>query len=775
MTTTVNHRYFSAMRKSFICLMAATALCVAAPFQVTENGKPAAEIILDAKADKILHNAADELQHWVKEITGAELTVKSVPTAAPRRIHLTTSETVRAKYPDDAAKLKGNDGYAVRVSGDDLYIIGSVSKGVLNGVYRMLQRNTDILWARPEEEYGTFFTAKPSLVLRDNDYIDIPVFNVRGWKSATPLIRQDLIWSARNACNWTINTADQKLRFERFDWGFRQEIYGGHNVIGGYMPRSMFWEKHPEWYSMRNGKRVDPVTLPTGQIAAQLCVTNQEMVKEFCKQLSVAVNRETREDCFGVCMEDQWIYCECPECLAPIKLPDGRVLTKDDTAFQSTRYFLFINQLARYLKEKHPGKSIMTYAYLYSEFPPAIQVEDNVRVTLCPAFKNVKQAVNTIGNQFSWDRLKGWGEQQKNCEIILYEYYGYSGDYPRAIDRTVAADLRLSAMLGVNGIHSEVGADADRPSTWYRGTQRNVWDNNVMYFWIVNQLYWNPYQDVNALRREFLMRVFGAAADDVADYLACTERAWLHAKSPSTYSSNGGTAWNALGDLGLIPRVRDAIARARSRDLSPKSRTLLERLVAFFEQEPIIMNYERCKKFSLMQRENPSKYPNAVPNGDFEEGSDKMAAGAAADWNKTGLKAWSFWKKNAKGGFGVAKGEGVNNSTCVYLEPAESACFVQGLKLQAGDSYIARCKIRVDNLTDGRATLGFRWRNAKNDGWELHHDLPFVAAPKAVGEWCVVEGQFTVPENVSELSFQLGCSETTGRVYFDDVELYKVE
>ena len=104
--------------KTFLLLLAFAACCVAAPFPVAENGKPVAEIVIDADADIVMKHAGEELRHWLKEITGAELPLLSQAGAAPRRIRLTTAADVLAKYPADAERLKGNEGYAVRPDGD---------------------------------------------------------------------------------------------------------------------------------------------------------------------------------------------------------------------------------------------------------------------------------------------------------------------------------------------------------------------------------------------------------------------------------------------------------------------------------------------------------------------------------------------------------------------------------------------------------------------------------------------------------------------------------
>ena len=51
----------------------------AGAFTVTEAGKPAAEIVVDVNAAAPIVKAAEELQHWIKEISGAELKIAAAP------------------------------------------------------------------------------------------------------------------------------------------------------------------------------------------------------------------------------------------------------------------------------------------------------------------------------------------------------------------------------------------------------------------------------------------------------------------------------------------------------------------------------------------------------------------------------------------------------------------------------------------------------------------------------------------------------------------------
>nr|MCR5382699.1 hypothetical protein [Lentisphaeria bacterium] len=190
------------MKKFFFFFSILTACCLATPFPVTENGRPVADIVLADNTDVTLRHAADELQLWMKEITGAELPVLQTPGELSQHIWLGTTAVVQQRYAKDFLTLDKTDGYAVRRDGNNLYLYGAMSKGVLNGVYRLLQRNTDIIWVRPDTEIGTIFTVTPTLSLKENDYMDVPLMLLRGWKVDYPVPNPEVMWNIRNCANW---------------------------------------------------------------------------------------------------------------------------------------------------------------------------------------------------------------------------------------------------------------------------------------------------------------------------------------------------------------------------------------------------------------------------------------------------------------------------------------------------------------------------------------------------------------------------------------------
>ncbi len=757
---------------SFLLFVILSSISLAAPFKITENGKPLADIVLPAMADATLHHAADELQLWVKEISGAELPVVQSAGELPNHINLGTTPVVQQYYAKDFLTLRETDGYAVRRRGNNLYLFGGISKGVLNGVYRLLMRNTDIIWVRPDPEIGTLFTPNPTLSLEDNDYMDVPLMLLRGWKIDYPVPNNDVMWAIRNCANWCSIPADLKMREERDDWGIPQERYYGHNLIQGYLYPPHYWKEHPEYYAMQNGVRPEPKLPPP--IGSQPCFSNPDVAAVVIEHMKKNIARYPQEKWFSVCVEDNEICCECPKCLEPINLPGGRILKHGDPSFYSTRYFMFLNEVARFLKKNYPGRGISTYAYLFAEIAPAVPVEDNIRIICTAPYKNVKYPVYAPQNEYSMKRLQSWLDHGNASGIVLYDYHGLSNDYSRPVDANTANDYRFSYEHGIHAAYSEIVQDNSKKI--YSHNNRNicssVYDGNEVYFWVINQLLWNPYQDVLQLRKDALKRIFGAAADDVAQYLSLAENAWNASPFESLYHTNPNMTWFALVQCGYVEQCREALNRAKSRELSPKSRKHLERLAALFENNDIMKAYPEYLSFSKKLRENPAIYNNIVKNPSFEEHGD-VSGVKQTDTTKLGANNWNFWRRNY-GTCGISENGAENGKSCAWFADTDNACILQDITLKPG-KYFVRVKFKVEESLQSTATVSARFRTKDDKGWDETSSFRFFQPEVVKNEWCEIEGFFLTPPYESRISFQLGALRSKGKVFFDHVELYRME
>ncbi len=546
------------MKQIILSAMALFLAGCTTPATVTESGKPTAEIVIAADAHPAIKYAAEELQRWIREISGAELPIRNAPGNAPLKIMLSVNS--------DLEQLKGNDGYAVQTSGDTIHIFGSCPKGVLNGAYKWLFRNTDIIWARPDSEFGTVYSRNPDLKFVHNDYIDIPVYRLRGWQMKGQHSDE---WQARQGSNWTsgwMAYSPEKLKFAPvFEYG------GGHNLIGRYITEKKYYDAHPEYFSMLNGKHPRPSTV---RASTQLCFTNPEVVKAFIAELDARIKENPNYETYRIMTEDNWNVCECPECLKSINI-DGKIIDNQDKAFRSTQFFLWLNQIARHMQKNYPGKRILTFGYFFTYPTPYCRVEPNISISFCPINKDSKLPMNAPGNQI-WDaQFLRWMSIKAN--LTWREYYGLVGPFPRPMDIVAMADWRYAHSYGVDRTYSEMRVDCDGDKSW---------DVNALYFWVMANGNWNPDQDVHAMRREFLTRVFGPAADDVGEFYRIVEKGWFAFPSSSQYTDKSEASWrSSVVSAGTEDACRAALERAAAKVIHPNAVKMLQAMRDTFEEQ----------------------------------------------------------------------------------------------------------------------------------------------------------------------------------------------
>lgn len=558
------------MRKFMVLLMLSLIAPVHSAFVLTRNGNPAAEIIITANSQPAVKYAAEELKHWVKEISGAELPIVNQPGKAVNHIILAVNPE---NFTEDLSKLKDNDGYAIRQQGNAVYIIASCPKGVLNGVYKWLYKNTDIIWARPNPEFGTVFSNNPDLVFKDNNYIDIPAFVLRGWQMIGPNNHiPSNKWQYRNGSNWSVPTDYAK---EREKYGQIFEYGGGHNLNGIYITEKKYYAEHPEFFPLKNGKRIRPSAF---KHKAQLCFSNPEMIQAFIAELDARVKANPNYEIYRIMIEDNWLICECPECLEPIEIA-GKTIDHKDKSFRSTQFFQFLNQVARHMRQHYPGKRILTFAYFFTEFPPYCQIEPNISISFCPIHKDSKFNLESPKNTATMAKFQGW--LKVTNQLTWREYYGLVPPFPRPTDVIALADWKYISQFGINRTYSEMYTDA--ASNRMDGVKS--WDANAMYFWVMANGSWNPTQNVMELRQEFLKRVFGDGAADVSEYYRLIEEQWFKSPGKSIWNDSGMGNWRkCVYRTGIEIPCRQALERAAGKVKNSNGQKMLAAIRNNFEE-----------------------------------------------------------------------------------------------------------------------------------------------------------------------------------------------
>lgn len=536
--------------------------------QLAQAGKPTAEIVVAPDATATDLYAAGELQLWLEKITGAQLPITAQPSDKAGVTRILIGSTLAKAFSADLKALSGRDGYCFRKKADqnEIYIFGAIPRGTVNGVFAFIEANTDLIWPRPDPEIGAVYSVNPDLVASVTDRMDIPKSTLRGWgwTVSTPLRDQDPSWASRNRINWL-----GYYRATNLVMGSMYNPAGGGHGLKLYMTPEKNFDDHPEYFPFINGQRVK---------GGQLCFTADEMLPAYLANLRADLDTKPNSDGVNISITDGWGLCECPKCLLPLKLPDGTVVAPSDRAFRSTQFYLFLNKIAKELHKTHPNVTILTYAYIFTVVPPPLKLEPNIRVMYCPFVKDDKFTIFDAERNAKWrDYTIGWGQATE--KTWLREYYGCAASFPRPLEFMVQQDLQFCLTNGISEFHSEL--PVDKP---HRDNPAYIWDASAMTMWVITRLWWNPDQDVNQLRDEYLKRTFREAAQPMHDYFEIIRKSWYASTFPSVYSDGANSMGKMyIADAGLEASCRKALEAAEKLAKHPVSRELVRRQRARFE------------------------------------------------------------------------------------------------------------------------------------------------------------------------------------------------
>ena len=467
-------------------LVAALLLCLATHTHASDwlflDGKSDYKIVISAYASTSEQTAAKELQQYIEQMSGALLPITNDLNTTGKRIIMGYNGRVKALTGAQMPE-KDDESFTYKTVGSDLLIWGGSQRGTMYGVFTFLEREFGIHWLTPS------CTVVPKY---------------RGWKlprlnhSEKPFIgyRYSNYFVANNA-KWSAHTR------ENMKWGptineyGNIEAYWGAHTMGEFVTTREFFGSHPEYFCLRDGKRYGGY--------GQLCLSNPEVL-EICKErLMQFMRRNPNYRIYSLSQNDNFLFCQCDKCKA----------IEDQYGGHSGIIVWFVNQVADAVKQEFPDKFVGTFAYQYSRQPPTnIKPRENVVIRLCSiecCFAHPLDAGCPQNEKFMSD-LKGWAELAPHLFIWDYivDYAQYIAPWPNF--QVLGPNIKVFGDNKTIGIFEEAqyqsaGAEFDE-----------------MKAWTVNQLLWNPNQDVDSLVSIFVKGYYGKAAPYIKEYYDLCQR-----------------------------------------------------------------------------------------------------------------------------------------------------------------------------------------------------------------------------------------------------------
>ena len=433
-------------------------------------GLLAAAIVLPSDPRPSETYAAEELTRYVREMAGGAFAM-SHPVVLER---------------DDGAL--GEDGFRLYVKDGELHVRGGV-RGVLYGVYELLEAYGGVTWLSPER---TVVPKRDSLQVPENlDVAQKPAFESRElhWKAVTC----DADFAARLRLNGNYPAFEDRHggKSHRFGGGLRN-----CHTFSRLVPAAKYGKEHPEYFAFHKGRRLadgDP------QRMQQLCLTNPDVLRIVTDEVLAAIRRDPTARYFGVSQNDNENYCQCSTCAA----------VDEEEGSHAGTMIRFVNAVAEAVEKVYPDKVIETLAYTYTRLPPKTPPRHNVMPCLCTVecdFSHPLATGKDRHNAAFRENIRKWAAMTDRLYVWDYttDYHHYSGVFPNF--DVLQPNLRLFRDNGVRFLF-EQGAHVGRGAEF-----------ESLKAWLLAKWMWNPDLDEKSLLDRFFAGFYGKAAPYVRRY-----------------------------------------------------------------------------------------------------------------------------------------------------------------------------------------------------------------------------------------------------------------
>lgn len=416
-------------------------------------------------ADSITLHAAHELQRLLK-LSGIALPIEQQRMHRwnrPRKGTIYIGTTPWTKTLDDS--IAKPDSYFIVSNGCWMQLKGN-GKGTLYAVYHYLEHWCHYRLYTPD---ALTVACLKGLQLPTDTLVERPAFDYREVYYQYP--NQSQLYA-----DWHhLHTAhDREHRWGLFVHTFDRLI-----------PAAQYFDRHPEWFSERDGQRVRD---------GQLCLSNSDMIDTLCANLDAIIKSDNhRHHIWSVSNNDNYNACQCVACRRLDSLyggPTGTLLH-------------FVNQVAR----RFPDDTISTLAYQYTRSAPtndSVRPDSNVNIMFCSIECGRQTPIASAPEETDFRHdMEQWRKLTDN--IFMWDYIvqfrNYWNPFPNL--HILQPNLQYFRNNGVTMIYEQ-------------GSGKTVISSGMpLRTYLTAKLLWNPDADVRTLTEDFCKGYYGAAGSNI--------------------------------------------------------------------------------------------------------------------------------------------------------------------------------------------------------------------------------------------------------------------
>ncbi|MBA3753338.1 MAG: DUF4838 domain-containing protein [Nitrospira sp.] len=557
---------------------------VKAQIVVAKDGNPAASIVIARDALGPARRAAQELQLYIRKITGGTLPILLDDADIIGPMILVGESGLTRKRGLNNADFKPQE-YLIRLDEETLILMGrdeseedakkvpgtasmiwpfTQAIGSQYAVSAFLEKCCGVRWYMPTD-LGEVVPVQKTL--------RVEKINIRRQPSTrhrSALNFQESYEGMYPATLWQWGPkgplTGQRLPYHELQpWALRLKMCGepfnANHGQSAYAER--FGTEHPDWFAHGEAN--------TGN---QLCYSNPEVFKQVVQDARDFFDRGELTPprqmpahvgiYYSVMPADSANWCECERCGSKVTKSPVVSLWYDNSA--SEYVWDFVARVAREVGKTHPDKFIACAAYWsYSDPPKNVELPANVVVVI------TKKHASNWHPRFvknSRDRLSAW-KQEGIRNIYFWDYYfdpegvlNYEA-FPSIAPHAIAQDVAAMKQAGADG--------GQIAQLLLEGTSGENFRNMAidhLRLYVTMKLLDDWDQNVDAILEEYYRLFYGPAEKPVRAFFERIEQAYYDPRALKIADKDGiiwpEAAWTKLCPPEELKRFGDLIAEART-------------------------------------------------------------------------------------------------------------------------------------------------------------------------------------------------------------------
>ncbi len=471
--------------------------------RVTIAGNDLSEyvIVYGTNADITVSTAAQNLQHYLARAVGVTLPI--VTDETPKAEHeIILGVTNRAELDGYAVDTSGHgdNGFMIKVVGNDLLIIGGGKRGTMYGMYTFLDDYIGYSWY---ERYLSHVTPA-ELVEIPADLCDEQIPQISDMREVTERSCYD-------------------------DWG-----------DGFYVRNGFFSDRsHPAAYggkqNVQSAHSFKYYYPSIGQFEGQPCLSSEDVYNTIIENVRTYIRNNPHIETISLSQNDNANFCVCDGCKA----------LEEQYGGTSGAVIWFVNKVSDDLADEYPDIMIHTFAYMNTLKPPTgITCNDNIVVQFAPINECVAHSISsTCTNPPISENYNGYVKKWANgwCNIAQHIWVWDYVDAGRLI--VAIQNMRFYAYCGVTGMY--VQGSGNHGSASYSDLRA----------YLYSKLMWTPEMTTDAVFEvmdEFLAYYYGPGWESIRTYIDYTEELYSYEHYDYFEAGSAKEAILIANDLDLL-------------------------------------------------------------------------------------------------------------------------------------------------------------------------------------------------------------------------------